>query len=236
MRGWRVGTGIGLCVMLAAIAVRAEQAVAPPGPYRNLQVLRNMPAGGVDAVMQAMNRALGVECSHCHVADAWHLETKAPFGVARRMLQMVDVLNAGTLKDTDGVSCWTCHAGQRRPSRLPPASFEAVLATWPEALATTPEGTRLGMAVYTASLGVTCDYCHVAGDWKASTRAAYRIVAAMNAMFEVFPKFMPASARTQCFMCHKGTTSPLRLPPPRSTSSSLRPVVAADPVGRAVRS
>ena len=35
-----------------------------------------------------------------------------------------------------------------------------------------------------------------------------KLVKTMNAMFEEFPKYMPATARTQCYMCHKGSTKP----------------------------
>jgi hypothetical protein len=35
-----------------------------------------------------------------------------------------------------------------------------------------------------------------------------KLVRRMTAMFEEFPKFMPPTARTQCWMCHKGKTKP----------------------------
>jgi hypothetical protein len=204
---------VALLGLVAAIESRASQAGPPAAPPRNLQVLRDLPPGQLDDIMRSMNRALGVECTHCHVPDAWHLETKAPFGVARRMLQMVSALNEGLLKETAGVACWTCHAGQVQPSRIQPESWEAEVAKWPEALASASQGMKITMAVYTASLGVTCEFCHVTTDWTAATKPAHRMVATMNAMFKEFPKYMPQGARTQCYMCHKGSTSPLRQPP-----------------------
>lgn len=170
------------------------------------------PASGVEARMKAMNRALGVECTHCHVPDRWDVETKAPFAVARNMLRMVDYLNANQLSEVEGISCWTCHAGARRPSRLPPERLTAAEALWPPSLPSGDDGPKLTMAVYAASLGVGCDHCHVAGDWKSGAKPAHRIVSKMNAMFAEFPKFMPPAARTQCFMCHKGAPTPKRAP------------------------
>lgn len=204
----RVLTGAGLLVgWLTAIGA----AQSPAGSsYRNLQVLKGMPAAEVDAVMKVFNRALGVDCVHCHVPDQWHEEAKPAFATARNMFRMVQQLNANQLSTTDGVTCWTCHAGQARPSRLPGAQLDAELAKWPADLAKADDGVKLGMVVYNISLGVGCDHCHTPRDWKAATKPPYRMVATMTAMFEVFPKFMPKTARTQCYMCHKGAKSPRR--------------------------
>lgn len=178
--------------------------------YRNIEALRGLPADEVEPMMLAFNRSLGVECTHCHVAEQWHDASKPAFAIARNMMRMVRTLNTEHLQHTKGVSCWTCHGGQTRPERMPPEKFSAELEKWPEALANAEEGTKLTMAVYSAALGVGCEYCHVAHYWQASARPAYQMVRVMNGMFEVFPKFMPASARTQCWMCHKGSTTPKR--------------------------
>jgi hypothetical protein len=171
------------------------------------------PASDVEARMKAMSLALGVECTHCHVPDRWTEATKAPFGVALGMLRMVDYLNANQLSEVEGITCWTCHAGSLRPSRLQPERLTAAEALWPPSLPGGDDSRRLAMAVYSASLGVGCDHCHVAGDWKSGAKPAYRVVSKMNAMFDEFPKFMPKTARTQCFMCHKGAPTPKRAPP-----------------------
>ena len=60
---------------------------------------------------------------------------------------------------------------------------------------------------FNRALGVTCDHCHTA-DWKGYAKPPMKLVKTMNAMFEEFPKYMPATARTQCYMCHKGSTKP----------------------------
>ncbi len=195
---------------LAACAGHNAQSRAASEVYRNLEVLRELRAREVEPLMQAFNRSLGVECAHCHVQEQWHDASKPAFAIARNMLRMVQTLNTEHLRETKRVSCWTCHGGQTRPERMPGEKFSAIMDKWPEALAGAEEDTKLGMAVYSAALGVGCDYCHIANDWKASARPAYQMVRVMNGMFEVFPKFMPPSARTQCWMCHKGSTTPKR--------------------------
>ena len=73
--------------------------------------------------MQAISRALGVECSHCHTVDDWKRDDKPEFAFAGRMMKMVQGRNAGTLRDLGGVSCWTCHRGLVKPARMPRASW-----------------------------------------------------------------------------------------------------------------
>src|SRR5689334_6023612 len=80
---------------------------------------------------EPFTRALGVECDFCHTAADWKDSSKAPFTTARRMADMVAALNGAQLAGTSGVECWTCHAGSRRPSRLPPAALAEQEAKWP---------------------------------------------------------------------------------------------------------
>ena len=155
---------------------------------------------------RAFNRALGVECTHCHVQDRWKDETKPAFATARNMLRMVQTLN-DKLKGVGQVSCVTCHGAQSRPSRQPRAALDEQLARWPAELADAPETQKVAMATYNIALGVTCDHCH-SNDWKARDKAPMQKVPLMNSLFNEFPKFMPSTARTQCFMCHKGATKP----------------------------
>ena len=181
--------------------------------YRNIQVLNGVPAKNVNSIMRAFNRALGVECVACHVQDKWDDESKPQFATARKMFQMVKTLNENQLAGTRGISCWTCHAGQTKPSRLPRPLLDQELARWPTELANLPESLKLTMSVYNVTLHVDCNYCHVRSDWKSSEKPAYKMVSRMNSMFRVFPQYMPATARTQCWMCHKGSTQPKRRKP-----------------------
>src|ERR1700722_16158814 len=85
-----------------------------------------------DLRMEAMNRALGVECTHCHVADDWKRADKPEFGFARRMIHMTEGLSAGSLRNVGGITCWTCHRGNIKPARMPRTGWQDILAAWPE--------------------------------------------------------------------------------------------------------
>ena len=152
------------------------------------------------------NRALGVECTHCHLQDEWNKADKPEFAIAGRMIEMVDVIN-DQLAGIGFVTCETCHGGQVRPSRQPAAVFRERLAEWPAELADEDESRKITMTSYAVALGVECQHCH-SKDWTARTKDPMLMVDMMTPLFDVFPKYMPANAVTQCYMCHKGSTLP----------------------------
>jgi len=178
--------------------------------YRNIQVLKGQPASSVQATMDGFNKALGVECTFCHVTDQWHLEDKPQLATARGMYRMVAALSSGLLKDRGGLTCWTCHRGHNKPSIFPGTELQGLLATWP-ADAAASDAVKLTMTVYARSLGVTCDFCHVAGDWKKSEKSPMTTTGTMLKLFDEIPKYsLVAANRSQCWMCHQGARSPER--------------------------
>src|SRR5262245_41228421 len=45
--------------------------------FKNIQILKGMPAARILRIMElGYARSLGVNCTHCHVADAWEKEDK----------------------------------------------------------------------------------------------------------------------------------------------------------------
>ena len=164
----------------------------------------------VQARMQAWSRALGVECTHCHVDGAWADASKPVFEFAQRMNRMVSAINAGPLKDVGGINCWTCHRGRTAPPRLARESWEKLRSDHLAEFADRPNR-AIAMSVYAASLGVDCSHCHES-DRALNTKAPKLIVPTMNAIFEEIPKHFDDSRRpvTQCFMCHQGRIRPER--------------------------
>ena len=197
-----------LASLSIAVLVGGAAAAGQGSDVQSERLFGDLTAERVRAVMDGFNRALGVECTHCHVQDQWLDATKPQLATARNMYRMVQALNAGALNGVAEISCQTCHRGEVRPSRLPRPALDAELAKWPAELASAPESQKLGMSVYNVSLGVSCDHCHTEGDWKRAEKPPMRMVARMNGMFDEFPKYMPPTARTQCYMCHKGVKKP----------------------------
>ena len=137
------------------------------------------------------------------------------YGFTKRMVRMVEALNAGPLAELGGVTCWTCHRGRTIPARLPRGSWEAMRAANAAEFEGNP-ARALTMSVYAASLGVDCSFCHEA-DRTANTMPAKTMVARMLPIFDEIPKhFEPSRVPvTQCFLCHQGKPTPEREPVPR---------------------
>jgi hypothetical protein len=84
--------------------------------FRNIQVMKEVPAGRLPFVMTFFSRSLGVECSYCHVEGQWEKDDKEPKRTARTML--TDVVHPVLQKYYAGngpVGCFTCHQGQPHP-------------------------------------------------------------------------------------------------------------------------
>ena len=164
------------------------------------------------------NAALGVECTHCHAADDFADRSKPTFDFAQRMARMVSGLNDGPLQGLGPISCWTCHRGHTVPRRLARADWESIATAHAADFAGGRPNLDLAMAVYSASLGVECSHCHVAGDWKDASKSAHEMVRTMGRIFEVIPTFFDKSVRapvTQRFMCHQGRAQVEKMQPAR---------------------
>jgi hypothetical protein len=96
---------------------------APPKPaeqvYKNIQVLKGVPAPRIQGVMANLTRWLGVDCAHCHVPDEFEKDDKPAKHTARSMFLMVRRINQDNFGSATPVTCWTCHRGAAKPESLP---------------------------------------------------------------------------------------------------------------------
>ncbi len=87
--------------------------------YKNIQVMKGMPASRLMPVMMMFTKSLGVECSYCHNSNEFAKDDKPTKATARRMLKMVHQINDQNFVETRPVSCWTCHRGSTKPESQP---------------------------------------------------------------------------------------------------------------------
>jgi len=87
--------------------------------YKNIQVMKGVPAPRLMTVMGFFTRWLGVECNHCHTGNEFEKDDKAPKQTARKMLLMVRSINKDNFGDRGPVTCWMCHRGSAVPESLP---------------------------------------------------------------------------------------------------------------------
>jgi hypothetical protein len=165
--------------------------------------------GDIETRMRSWAKALGVDCAHCHVENAWSDSSRPAFAFAGRMSRMLAALNGGVLQDVGEISCWTCHRGRAIPARLPREMWETIRADHAAEFASAPTQ-AIAMSVYAASLGVECSHCHET-DRALNTKPAKAMVAKMLPIFDEIPKHFDKLQRmpvTQCYMCHQGRLKP----------------------------
>ena len=114
-------------VLAGSVAFAQPGATPSPPPERNLQVLpSDIPQAQLMQVMQSFTRALGVQCSYCHVAGDFASDANGHKNIARGMLRLTQRLNRELLPEIEGlgeprVSCFTCHRGEAQPATAPGA-------------------------------------------------------------------------------------------------------------------
>jgi hypothetical protein len=169
------------------------------------------------ATSASYNKALGVECTHCHVDGAMADKSKPTFDFAQRMARMVQGINDGPLKVLGGVACWSCHRGHTIPARLPRESWESITTAHEADFKGGRENLGLSMGVYSASLGVECEHCHTPGNWKDGSKRTHVLASTtMSSIFDVIPTYFDPQVRaprTQCYMCHQGSKTVPRVAP-----------------------
>jgi len=92
--------------------------------FKNVQMFKGRPASQLVRTMETgFTRALGVQCTHCHVPGEWDKDEKVPKQVTREMMTMSAKINTELLSTIKGiksekptVGCTTCHRGQVKPS------------------------------------------------------------------------------------------------------------------------
>lgn len=90
--------------------------------FQNIQVFNDMPAEQMARTMAVFTVVLGVDCSHCHLADQWDDDDKPAKQITREMIRMVSAINQQLLETQPKVNCWTCHRGDIKPETLPKPS------------------------------------------------------------------------------------------------------------------
>ena len=87
--------------------------------YKNIQVLKDIPADQLIPTMQFITGALGVECSFCHVEREFDKDDKQEKKTARLMMEMMFAINKDNFKGEREVTCNTCHRGSPHPQAIP---------------------------------------------------------------------------------------------------------------------
>jgi len=104
----------------------ADQPKTAEQQFKNVQVLKGIPADQLIPSMQFITVSLGVECDFCHVEHAMDKDDKKTKLAARKMITMVLALNQAHFNGELEVTCYTCHRGAPHPVGTPLLSAEPV--------------------------------------------------------------------------------------------------------------
>ena len=87
--------------------------------FKNIQVLKNIPADQLIPTMEFIAASLGVRCTFCHVEGAFQKDDKRPKRTARKMMQMMFAIDKENFGGRLVVTCDTCHNGSAHPASTP---------------------------------------------------------------------------------------------------------------------
>lgn len=101
---------VAICLVTAALAAQT------PSKFKNIQVLKSMSDKEIQDMMQLWAKQLGVKCTGCHVQGDFATDEKPEKKTARKMFQMVQLLNQQEFFKTGErkADCYLCHKGSNK--------------------------------------------------------------------------------------------------------------------------
>src|SRR5262249_15797748 len=102
-----------------------EQEKSAGQQFKNVQVLKDLPASQLRQAMVFFASSLGVNCDHCHV-QPFDKDEKQAKQTARQMITMMQRINSENFGGKLRVTCATCHQGHSAPLSMPPLSSDSI--------------------------------------------------------------------------------------------------------------
>ena len=122
-----VVVGFALGALKAPSNAAAQSSPAPKRAeeqFKNIKVLKGLPADELFPTMQFVSASLGVECDFCHVRNAFEKDDKKPKEIARKMMEMMITINQENFDGNRKVTCYSCHRGNAKPVAIPAVMTE----------------------------------------------------------------------------------------------------------------
>jgi hypothetical protein len=128
----RIFTGLatvcGVCllgsVLMAGQAVPQETSPPAEQYFKNVQVLKGLPVDEFLETMGMFAAATGLNCTDCHVDESggsWerYADDNQLKRTTRAMVGIMTAINKQYFGGRQGVTCYSCHNGNRRPKVIP---------------------------------------------------------------------------------------------------------------------
>ena len=128
----RIFTGLatvcGVCllgsVLMAGQAAPQETSLPAEQYFKNVQVLKGLPVDEFLETMGMFAAATGLNCTDCHVDESggsWerYADDNQLKRTTRAMVGIMTAINKQYFGGRQGVTCYSCHNGNRRPKVIP---------------------------------------------------------------------------------------------------------------------
>jgi photosynthetic reaction center cytochrome c subunit len=126
-----LSTGLAIAGAKAQSGAAPQSAAAPKlaeDQFKNIKVLKGVPADQIFPSMQFITASLGVECEYCHVREGQKLvfekDDKKTKVTARKMMEMMFAINKDNFEGHREVTCYSCHRGAADPVAIPLVAIE----------------------------------------------------------------------------------------------------------------
>src|SRR6266849_6302912 len=114
------------CAQSAKPSTRTRARETAEQVYKNIQVLKGVPADQLIPAMQFIAASLGVQCDFCHLENAFDKDDKETKQTARKMMRMMFAINKENFDGHKEVTCYACHRGAHKPVAIPVIREEPV--------------------------------------------------------------------------------------------------------------
>ncbi len=138
----------------ATLPQAAPAGVKPAGQvFKNLLVLKDIPADELMPAMRYITVALGVRCNYCHNMERPADDGKKQKLRARDMMKMMFAIDNDNFRGEPRVTCYTCHRGASEGASLPALSDPTLSAVAPAPASVPPDTADTSKKPATAPAG-----------------------------------------------------------------------------------
>src|SRR5262245_25599181 len=125
----RTGVAALIAACLMTGALRAQGPQLSDNVFKDIQILKGIPADEFMDAMGMFSSSLGYDCVSCHSPEIY--KSRDGFAIAtptiqraRGMIGMVNAINRNYFGGEPRVSCFTCHHGSDRPEFVPSLALQ----------------------------------------------------------------------------------------------------------------
>src|SRR5579862_5580460 len=129
----RILASVFAALLLGGVSLKAQNAAQRPPDmagktageyYKNVLVLKDIPATDLLPTMEFISVATGIQCANCHDPQHFDNDDKRNKKSARNMMKLTFALDDTLFEGKRQMTCYTCHRGSNSPAMNPEVTGE----------------------------------------------------------------------------------------------------------------